>query len=126
DSPRSAAEWAFREWGEGARVYVLAPIDLEKPSLMEGTLREMKRQGFTRLFFGGEMQDLDDPAFKIPKKSKSFEVLADRLALSEDDRTRMTDAIQLAFRIGHGRMVLRTTDGKQARFHADLVCNECG
>jgi excinuclease ABC subunit A len=37
----------------------------------------------------------------------------------------MADAAPIAFRIGHGRLLLRTTEGEERRFHTDLVCNGC-
>lgn len=125
DTPKSVTDAIFR-WPEGTRFYLLAPVELEKSTRLEGTLREMKRQGYTRLFVGGEMVDLDDGAWKPPAKLTSFHVVVDRLVVRASNRTRLSDAIPLAFRIGHGRLLVRTTEGEERAFHADLVCNSCG
>src|SRR5690606_34093848 len=100
--------------------------DLESAGRLEGTLREMKRQGYRRLWIDGEMVDLDGDDWKAPKGLKSFQVVVDRLIVREANRTRMADAVPVAFSIGHGRLILRTTEGEERKFHADLVCNGCG
>jgi excinuclease ABC subunit A len=125
DTAFTVTEAAF-QWPEGTRFYILAPIELESASRLEGTLREMKRQGYTRLWIKDEMVDLDAPDWKPPKGLKSFHVVVDRLIVREVNRTRLADAVPLAFRIGHGQLLLRTTEGEERRFHADLVCNGCG
>lgn len=125
DTPLSVAGAVF-EWEKDTRFYILAPIELESPERLPGTLTEMRRQGFTRLFIGEVLADLDDPHFNPPKDLTSFHVMVDRLVVRESNRTRLADALQLAFRIGQGRLAVRTTEGEERRFHASLVCNTCG
>ncbi|MCB2155975.1 excinuclease ABC subunit UvrA [bacterium] len=125
DTSRSVTDAIF-DLGDGARFYILAPIELESAKRLDGTLREMKRQGFTRLFIGDEMVDLDAPDWKPPKGLTAFSVLIDRMAAKESARTRCADAVRQAFRVGHGRVIVRTTDGEETTYHSDLVCNSCG
>ncbi|MDK2971856.1 MAG: excinuclease subunit [Candidatus Sumerlaeota bacterium] len=125
DTPYTVAE-AIHQWPEGTRYFLLAPVELESAERLEGTLAEMKRQGFTRLYVGETLIDLDDPATKIPKNLTAFHVLVDRLVVRETNRTRLADAIPFAFRIGQGRLLARTTEGEERAFHADMACNTCG
>jgi excinuclease ABC subunit A len=125
DSPLGVVEAIFG-WPEGTRFLLLAPMELEEARRLEGTLVEMRRQGFTRLLVEGEAVDLDDPATQLPKGLTQFHVVVDRLIVRETNRTRLADAVPVAFRIGQGRLVARTTEGAEKAFHAGLVCNVCG
>ncbi len=125
DTTASVVE-TIMHWPEGTKFYVLAPIELESAKRADATLAEMKRQGYTRLLVGDEIVDLEDENWKQPKELRAFHAVVDRLVVRESQRTRLAEAVQLAFRMGHGVIAARTTDGETHAFHEGLACNKCG
>jgi len=125
DTPASVARAAM-EWPEGTKFLVMAEIELDNPKRAAATLAEVKRQGFSRIVVDGETIDMDEPSWQAPKSMKGFAIVVDRLVVRDSSRSRLAEAIPTAFRMGHGRLVLQTTEGERRVFHEDLVCNGCG
>jgi excinuclease ABC subunit A len=87
----------------GSRLLVLAPVPRQDRP-WESLKRELERLGFRRLWIAGRMADLADVTeADVPPE---FEVILDRLALSEplaDHRPRLAESLEAAFKAGHGR-----------------------
>ena len=145
DSPESAADEILNELPEGTRFYVLFPIQddalqtsLQKPARSKGMhktkdqnlstqafLISLLQQGFSRLYRGGEMIELQKPEdYPFDDFDNTF-VLIDRLAAASDIRQRLVDSLETCFREGHAA-VIETTDGKQLKFSDSYVCKYDG
>ena len=124
DSPESIVNFLLAEMDE-QRIYVIAPVRLEKKSLLKGTLAELQRQGFTRIMIGDEVVEIDQPDFKPPASLSEILVIVDRLAVRREERSRIVEAAEGAYRIGGGRCSVRTREGKQRHFSEQLRCGEC-
>lgn len=124
DSPATAAAALLRQWKDEA-VYLLAPVRLEKKSMLEPTLKELLRQGFNRLFLDGEMIEMDQPGFKAPKGAEELRVVVDRLKISPREKGRLAEAIESAYRIARGRCIARTRSGEERLLSEELRCAGC-
>lgn len=110
----------------GARVSIVGEVRLAKPALREGTLKELVRQGFTRLLTpDGTVLDLDDPANPPPKDLHPIPVLVDRLAIAEDERNRLAEALENAFRLGDGLCTVQIRGGATLRLSQTPRCAGC-
>ncbi len=145
DSPESAADEILNELAEGTRFYVLFPIQdevlqspLQKPARSKGVrktknenlstqafLISLLQQGFSRLYRGGEMIELQKPEDYPFDDFDNTYVLIDRLAAASDIRQRLVDSLETCFREGHAA-VIETTDGKQLKFSDSYVCKYDG
>ncbi|MBN1867332.1 excinuclease ABC subunit UvrA [Candidatus Sumerlaeota bacterium] len=150
DSPESAA-MTLEKLPEGKRLIILAPVEIESVENLDATLDEMRRQGFTRaLAEDGTLVPLEefrvehlverkrkvdkvDGSKRAPKARKSTRstssifLLADRVATGPRIRSRLAEALELAFRAGGGRARVRDADsGAEWAFSSGLVCNRCG
>ncbi len=125
DSPESAAEEILSELSEGARFYVLFPIQDDvyrrgasaqikskgraKPTAgklsTSAFLISLLQQGFSRLFRGGEMIELHKPEdYPFDDFENTF-VMIDRLAAADDIRQRLVDSLEICFREAHAAVV---------------------
>lgn len=122
---RSIAE---RRWPSGTRLHVLAPVVLDDPALFPGVVQEMRREGYTRLRLGERFVDTTDPAAPLPLKCETFEVVVDRFAWrgEESDGSRLTSAVQSAFRLGKGHAALLPESLAPLPLHEALLCRSCG
>jgi len=140
DSPESIAEEVLSSVPEGTRFYVLFPAAAPEQSANEKqsqktksksrrpgqqTLRfnvtahlmSLMQRGFTRLFFDGQVVELNSPDdFKRADFENVF-VLVDRLAAREDIRQRLVDSLEICFQEGHGTAFIESAEPQPKRFH---------
>lgn len=128
DTPESILRViAERKWPPGTRLHVLAPVVLDDPALFPGVVQEMRREGYTRLRIGERLVDTTDPSAQLPLKCGTFEVVVDRFAWrgEESDGSRLTSAVQNAFRLGKGHAVLLPESLAPLLVHETLLCRSC-
>ena len=100
---------------EGTRAYILAPIPSFDKYGIERQLEILKDQGYARLFYKGEVLDLDEIDPKLIKngKIKDAKILIDRIKSVQQDEEaliRMADSVSLAFAEGNGNCDVYLTD----------------
>ncbi len=99
---------------EGEKLLLLAPISPEKNRTLEDKIKIFIQQGFARIYYKGETQNIDDLK-QAPKKE--FDLVIDRLIVrhDEDFYNRVADAIEMAFYEGKGNCALLVLKDKKRR-----------
>ena len=73
---------------------------------------------------GGAWARLDEP---MPKRAKApIEVYVDRIAPTPENRTRLRESLETAWREGHGRVFVHRGDGEALCYHDGRTCERCG
>ena len=101
---------------EGEKLLLLAPISPEKNRTLEDKIKIFIQQGFARIYYKGETQNIDDLK-QVPKKD--FDLVIDRLIVRQDEDfyNRVADAIEMAFYEGKGNCsLLILKDEKRQEF----------
>jgi excinuclease ABC subunit A len=96
----------------GTRFYVTFPLVLSPEVTHDVVVENLRAQGFVRVAVDGEIKHLDDlmtEAIDITF-AKQLLVVVDRLAVGEDARSRLPDAVGAAFREGDGDCIILFTD----------------
>jgi excinuclease ABC subunit A len=92
-------------------------------------LLELRRRGFNRLYQAGAIVEFSTPESLLELDfSKPIFVLADRLALSPEVRSRLVDAIETGYReVGEIRFltVPREGEGVEYRYSSAFECTTC-
>lgn len=122
---------ALMELPAKTRLMILTPyIDGRKGEHLE-VFQEIQSQGFVRVRVDGDIVDVGD-APKLNKRTRhSIEAVVDRLVAGPDIRSRVADSVELALRLGEGRIKV-LTEGKEkgtwdeTLYSEDFVCIECG
>jgi excinuclease ABC subunit A len=92
----------------GTRFYVTFPLMLSAEVTHDVVVENLRAQGFVRVAVDGQIKHLDDlmtEAIDITF-AKQLLVVVDRLAVSDEARSRLPDAIGSAFREGDGDCVI--------------------
>jgi excinuclease ABC subunit A len=114
DSPESAADEILETLSEGARFYVLFPAESHpvvksKTATPIAHLMSLMQSGFTRLFRGGEIIDLQKPEDYPFKDFENTFVLIDRLKADREIRQRLVDSLETCFRES-GAAIIQTAE----------------
>ena len=118
----------------GERVMLLAPFMRAKPSVLRDELPRLRQRGFQRVRLNGEVKNLDEEKLisaGAGVKEITVELVVDRLVASADQRSRLADSLELAFREGKDRVVVLAQKNAEAPWREfslsqSLACELCG
>ncbi len=114
----------------GTRLMVVAPIAKDKPSLLMETAADLGRRGFSRVRVDGTVATLEEASGLLTgREAKQLDVVVDRIVAGPDQRSRLADSLELAFREGRNRaLVLAEISGQWQEFPLSLhlSCEHCG
>jgi len=127
--PGDVAEILLQEHGQ-SRAIVLFPVDVKADQDLAALVQDLVRSGFFRLRVRDEIVDVTaETASEIARLLKGcgeLEVVLDRLVLREDDRTRLVDTLETAFRESGGRCIVEIIGAGRRRFAQAYSCQSCG
>ena len=132
--PRSLDDCVTRVLREaaGERIVLLAPWLRAKPSVLRDELPALRQRGFQRVRLDGEIKPLDDPHL-VPGGAREIAVdlVIDRLVAAPEQRSRLADSLELAFREGQDRAIALVQPDPPARVREialsqNLSCAVCG
>lgn len=100
---------------EGSRLVLLAPIMAAKAAVLREELPRLVQKGFQRARINGEIRELQDDKI-IPGGSGAItvDVVVDRVVLNGDQRGRLADSLELAFREGGDAAIVMVQENREA------------
>ena len=112
DTAQSAADRVLT-LAEGTRVMIAFPLRASSKVTHAQIIENLRAKGFVRVIAKGEVLHLDElPPKTNLAKVRDLLVVADRVAVSVADRTRITDAFETAFVEADGEATATDVDGK--------------
>jgi excinuclease ABC subunit A len=108
---------------------VLAPVVRERKGEFVDLFAELVTQGYSRARVDGEIIQLTEPP-KLKKQEKhTIEVVIDRLTAKAESKSRLTDSIETALKLGDGLALLDFVDAKSGEkehsYSEHLACHDC-
>ena len=105
---------------------VLAPMVRGRKGEFADTWQELITQGFSRARVDGEVIQLSEPP-KLKKQEKhTIEIVIDRLQVKPESKSRITDSIETALKLGNGIVVLDVIGKEELTYSEHLACHDCG
>ncbi len=127
--PGDVAETLLAEQA-GARAMILFPVQVGAGVAPLPLIQDLLRRGYVRLRIAGDIVDLTPEAASTMaprlKGASEVEVVLDRLVLRPDERARLTDTVETAFREGGGRCAVEIIGAGRHRFSQAYGCQSCG
>lgn len=118
----------------GQRIMVLAPALRAKASVLREELPRLRQRGFQRVRIEGEVKSIDEP--KVIPDGRGVvplqvDLVVDRLVAVVDQRSRLADSLELAFREGADRAIIlaqadRDAPWREIMLSQSLACEICG
>ncbi|RZP13850.1 MAG: excinuclease ABC subunit UvrA [Flavobacteriales bacterium] len=116
----------LKEFKEGEKLLLLAPIILEKGRSIENKLLALLQQGYARIKLGDRIVRLDE--LKGEKLPKEIYLVVDRIITKNNDDflNRLADAVEIAFFEGKGELQIENISNPSItifnnRFEADGI-----
>ncbi len=108
---------------------VLAPVIRERKGEFVDLFADLVTQGYSRARVDGETIQLTEPP-KLKKQEKhTIEVVIDRLTAKAESKSRLTDSIETALKLGNGLVLLDFVDAKgpekEHTYSEYLACHDC-
>jgi excinuclease ABC subunit A len=122
--PDTVADDLLTRWAD-ARAMVLFPIAAPSRKEEAVLIQSLLTRGFTRIKAGDDIIDLHDVAAPSLHKCPSLFIVLDRLVMREDNRTRLVEAIETAFREGEGCCSVDIIDRGRQSYSTRFLCQGC-
>lgn len=116
---------------EGTKIILAANVFAGKPSLARAELERLEQKGFSRVRVNGQIRELSEPDLWSPRtKEVVLDVVVDRLVIAADQRSRIADSLEIAFKEGTDKALalLPQDDGKfkEIQLRQSFSCVKCG
>lgn len=116
--------------GEGTKLMILAPVVRGRKGEHEKIIERIKKEGFTRARIDGEIRMLEEDRVSLDKKFKhTIEIVVDRIVVREDQKSRISEAVELAMSHGEGliNVLELSLDGnKEKTYSTNFACPDHG
>jgi excinuclease ABC subunit A len=114
----------------GEKIAVLAPIVRGRKGHYRELFEEIRKKGFLKVRIDGDIVDLT-PKLQVDRyKIHDIEIVVDRLAVTDDMKTRLSQSIQQALKMGKDLVFIapQTTNKKAADavYSKSLMCVDTG
>ena len=118
----------------GTRYQLLAPMVRGRKGEHAKVLESAKRSGYVRVRVDGSIYELSEE-IKLDKNVKhNIEIIVDRLSAKEGMKTRLTDSVETALRLGEGLLYVDVIGSKgddskgseMLSFSQNFACPDCG
>src|SRR5437868_1812344 len=90
-------------YGTGKTVLVAFWVTVPSKTKPREFFQFLQQQGYLRVWLNGEVVRVDTGA-KVERLGASVQVIQDRIVVSEENRARLTEAIETALRFGKGKI----------------------
>nr|ADI87846.1 hypothetical protein AKSOIL_0338 [uncultured bacterium Ak20-3] len=121
DHARSIVDNLLQDISTDTQLAIMAPLKGWSGLKGSALKKQLQEQGFVRVSLDSEIFSLEDIDLK---KIHSSNVIIDRLKCKPDEKTRLTEAVELALKVGRG-LCLVGLPKEELRFSNALECTHC-
>lgn len=119
---------------ESTYVRILAPLASGRKGQYQKTLLEIQKAGFTRARIDGKIYDLPAEVKLARYKAHNIDVVVDRLRVTPQIKSRLTDSVETALKVGKGVIIVNVLEsgqgdlsaGSDRAYNENFCCSKCG
>jgi len=111
---------------EGSRINILAPLVTAQKGTHEKLLKQLRKDGFTRVRVNGSFLEIEEVGKLNKNKKHTIDVVVDRLVVKKDIENRLADSLELAMSQSMGRVTVDVLGGESILFSEKAACIHCG
>jgi excinuclease ABC subunit A len=110
----------------GTRLSVLAPVCRARRGELKLELEKLRREGFVRVRIDGSVVDLGDDIELDRVHPHDLDVIVDRIILKDGLKSRLTDSVELALKVGEGSLLIAVEGEEPFWLSERFACVDCG
>jgi excinuclease ABC subunit A len=115
---------------DGCKITLLAPLVRGRKGHYRELFEEVRKKGFLKVRVDGEVKDLA-PKMQVDRyKIHDIELVVDRMKVSKDMRTRISQSVQQSLKLGKDLMFVLFENDKgktgEASYSRQLMCEDTG
>ncbi len=118
---------------EGTKLYLMAPVELAAGQIYEELWQSLRTSGFVRVRIDDKTFELDSAPEVDRRRKHKVEVIADRVTIRHDSRSRLAESVESALSLGRGVMVTVVVEEAipESRWRTKVhsqhrSCGQCG
>ncbi|MFP6654456.1 MAG: excinuclease ABC subunit UvrA, partial [Myxococcota bacterium] len=109
----------------GTKLILLAPLLVNRKGEHRELLVEARRAGWTRLRVDGKILLSEDLEALDKRKKHHVEAVIDRIVLKSNIKSRLTESVETALRIGNGLLIAAVGGRVDQTFSENAACARC-
>ena len=114
------------ELEEGTKILVMAPVVRGKKGEHAKILEMAIKEGYIRARIDGIVYDLSEELPELEKtKSHTIEIVVDRLVVSKDMHSRLSDSVELCMKQASNLVLVSIVGGEEMLFSGNYSCPDC-
>ena len=110
----------------GTRLQLLAPVVRGRKGEYKAVLDEIRRAGFLRARIDGKLVELEEEISLDKNKKHNIEVVVDRIIIKPEVRTRLSESLETALKMGEGIAIVSIEGGEELLLSEKFACPYCG
>lgn len=111
---------------ERTRIQIMSPIVRGRKGEYVKELDDARKSGFVRVRIDGSVYDLSEDIKLDKNKKHNIEIVVDRLVVSLDIKSRLSDSIETATKMSKGVVLCDVIGGEEQFYSLDYACAEHG
>lgn len=113
------------ELPERTKIQILGPIVSGKKGTHVKVFDQLTKDGFVRVRVDGQQYEIDDEINLNKNQIHTIEVIVDRLIIREGIKSRLSDSLETALKLGKGKAIVNIIDGEDIIFSEFFACPHC-
>ena len=105
-----------------SKLVILSPLVKQEKGAHTKLLETLKREGFLRVLIDNEIMKLEDDIVLSKNKKHNISIVVDRVILKEDNRSRITEAIEIALEHSKGMVEVLINNKTKEVFSKNYSC----
>ena len=110
---------------ERTKIRVLGPVVSLEKGTHKDLLLDLRKDGYVRVIIDGKEYDLSENIDLEKNKKHTIEVVVDRLVIKPEIRSRLYESMEVATKLGHGKLLIDVIDGEKMLMSETYACPEC-
>lgn len=109
----------------GTKLIIMAPVIHGEKGTHKDLLDDLRKEGYVRVRINGEIYDLSEDITLEKTKKSNIDVVIDRIVLKDDIRSRLSESIEQAIKLSHGKVIIDYVGNKEVIYSENFACPYC-